>query len=241
MIIESLILKNIIELVIHKINKYSPILEITSTYDKITFAGNYGDNYYIDYVQPNSSLENNEYIILLNYETCQKLHQIATFWPKSTLKIEDNQVEIINHGALIRERPVIIDCIFEKVDREYVITPPDMNYNCVINAKNLKQMLEFCYDNKPPIILETKNQDNLVITNGTKSIATMVQLEELKVPSSKPILLLEDATQLIISFLNKLNHKHNLVYFMFMEHQNAFSIQVNLDDNIKIQIYTIHD
>jgi len=114
-----------------------------------------------------------------------------------------------------------------------------MRYNCIVNSRNLKQMLEFCISVSDGIFLEIRNE-SLSISSTNSSLATLVELEELVQKPSKRIKLSTEANSLIISFLNKLVNKFNLVYLLFIEHDTAFSIRINFDELTTIQIYTIH-
>jgi len=180
--------------------------------------------------------------IVVPKDGIKKLHQLTTLWPKSVVKISNVNglisLEIVSHGHLMREREVQVDCFFKPAINDYVINPPTMSYNCIVNSKNLKQMLEFCMINDG-VVLEIKNK-SLMISNTDFSLATMVELEELIEKPSERIKLSAEANNLIISFLNKLVNKFNLVYLLFIEHESAFSIRINFDEVTTIQIYTVH-
>jgi len=247
-------LKNILDLLLHQSQHHQSDhlnLEILKTEEYLTIAANYSDAYYISCIinisnEVSDQLEQKQLII--PKEAVFKLYQMTILWPKSVIKIDKINdlisLEIIEHGQLVRERPVFVECLFQPDVNDYIIEPPTMRYNCIVNSKNLKQMLEFCasIDGKgcDGIFLEIKNR-SLSISSCDSSLATLVELEELVEKPSKRIKLSTEANNLIISFLNKLVNKFNLVYLLFIEHDTAFSIRIKFDELTTIQIYTIHD
>lgn len=255
MIIESLKLKSYLDLILHldlDLDSCFPSLnlEISNSISEndinyLTIAANYSDDYYISI---NILNESNEYelndCLIIPKEGVIKLYQLTTLWPKSSVKITNVNnlilLEVVSHGNLVRERPVYIECLFNPAINEYIIEPPSMNYNCIANTKNLKQMIEFCSGIKEGIIIEIRNK-NLSISSSDLSIATLVELEEIVENPCNKIKLSAEAIKLIISFLNKLINKFNLVYLLFIEKDKAFSIKIKFDDNTIIQIFTIHD
>jgi hypothetical protein len=252
MILESLKFKNILDLLYHPdIDSDSLNLEISkSDEDHVTIAVNYSDLYYVSCNMNISNEVNHDNYdfngnLVIPKNGLIKLYQLIGLWPKSTIKIQKINdlvsLDIINHGQLVRERPVYVECFFQQAINNYIIEPPTMRYNCVVNSKNLKQMLEFCnMIGSNGINLEIKEK-SLSITSSDLSLATLVELEELVIKSSKKIKLSTEANKLIISFLNKLVNKFNLVYLLFIEEDTAFSIRINFDKYTTIQIYTIHD
>jgi hypothetical protein len=242
MIIEASKLRGILDFIFHEY-KHSVNLEISSSDDEnyLIFAVNYGDLYYISYkIAMTNEIEENVYIVLSKY-ALTKLDKLTNLWPKCTIKIlytkECISVEVVNSGQLLRERQVAVECVFEKSSNDYIISANNMNHNCIVNSRNLKQMLEFCYDSNEGIILELRNK-NLLVSNSNCS--TLVELDEIISIPPKPIKLSAEANQLIISFLNKLV-KYNTVYLLFIEPENAFSIKVKTTDSEYLQLYTIHD
>ena len=264
MIFEASKLRQILDLIHHEW-EYLVNLEISTTEEYLTIAVNYGDLYYISYVINISNEVNNEpnFYIVLSNEALDKLSQISTFWPKSSVSIlskgDHISIDIVGHGQLLREKPVYVECVFQPAINDYIINAPSMKYNCSVNSKNLKQMLEFCNCSEGITISvndkvsagdaaggardrETATGGgNLSITNTNSSLATQVQLEELVTKPSDKIKLSAEANKLVISFLSKLVSRFNLVYLLFIEPESAFSIHVKLDDLTYAQIYTIHD
>jgi len=252
MIIYAQKLKIILDLLLHQDLDFPGLnLEISKSNEEyLTIAINYSDSYYISYIINISNEDNSE----VNFEDIKhlvvpkdgvlKLYQMTILWPKSVIKIEQVNglvtLEVVQHGQLVRENPVYVECIFQPAVNEYIIEPPTMRYNCIVNSRNLKQMLEFCSSVKDGIFLEIKN-NSLAISNTNSSLATLVELEELVKKPSKKIKLSAEANNLIISFLNKLVNRFNLVYLLFIEHDSAFSIRINFDELTTIQIYTLHD
>jgi hypothetical protein len=249
MILESQRLKVILDLLLHsEFNSNSLNLEI-SKFDEehLIIAANYGDLYYISCMMNISNEPNYDNFnighLVISKDGVTKLNQMINLWPKSTIRIDEQNglvlLEIVSHGQLLRERPVYIECLFQPAINDYIITPPTMEYNCIVNSKNLKQMLEFCMINNNSIVLEIRDK-SLTISSIDSSLSTLVELEELIRPS-KRIKLSAEANNLIISFLSKLVNKFNLVYLLFIEDETAFSIRIKFDDITIIQIYTIHE
>jgi hypothetical protein len=249
MIIESQKLKVILDLILVDTSFSGFNLEISRSKneDHLIIAVNYSDLYYISCAinicnesEPDNFNVNH---LVIPKDGVEKLYQMTVLWPKSTIKIiEINgliSLEVIGHGQLIRERPVYVECLFQPAISDYVVEPPPMRYNCIVNSKNLKQMLEFCNYINGGVYLEIRNK-SLSISSTNSSLATLVDLEELVKPSKK-IKLSAEANSLIISFLNRLVNKFNLVYLMFIEYETAFSIRIDFDDFTTIQVYTIHD
>ena len=56
---------------------------------------------------------------------------------------------------------------------------------------------------------------------------------------TKTIKLEENTNKVIVSLLSKLLNKTNLVYLLFLEPRNAFSIRVELESST-LQLFTIH-
>jgi hypothetical protein len=251
MIIESQKLKVILDLILCFDLDFPGLnLEISKSKsnDYLIIAANYNDLYYISYTI-NIANEINQENFDVNYlvipkDGVKKLYQLTTLWPKSVVKITGSNglvsFEVVEHGQLVRERPVYIECLFQPAINDYIIEPPPMRYNCVVNSRNLKQMLEFCMLVNDGIILEIR-ENWLSISSTNSSIATLVELEEILEKPSKKIKLSTEANSLIISFLNKLVNKFNLVYLLFIEHDTAVSIRIKIDELNTIQIYTIHD
>jgi hypothetical protein len=250
MIIDAQRLKNILDLLLHTEFKcLSMNLEISKLNEEyLTIAVNYSDSYYISCIINISNevnLENfNISYIVIPKDGLIKLYQIVGLWPKSTIKIDKINglisIEVIKHGQLVRERPVYVECIFQPTVNDYIIQPPTMRYNCIVNSKNLKQMLEFCTIINGDIFLEIREK-SLSIMSTDSSLATLVELEELVEKPSKKIKLFTEGINLIISFLNSLVSKFNLAYLLFIEEEWSFSIRIKFDDFTTIQIYTIHD
>jgi hypothetical protein len=250
MIIESQKLKVILDLLLHfDLNFPGLNLEISKPNEEfLIIAANYSDLYYISCTINISAEYNQENFdtnhLVIPKDGVEKLYQLITLWPKSVVKLCDANgliaMEVVNHGQLVRERPVYVECLFQPAINDYIVEPPSMKYNCVINSRNLKQMLEFCTAISDGIFLEIRGR-TLSVSSSNSSLATIVELEELIEPPSKKIKLSTEANKLIISFLNKLVNKFNLVYLLFIEHDTAFSIRVNFDELTTIQIYTIHD
>ncbi len=255
MIINAQRLKIILDLLLHTDLDFPDLnLEISkSNEEHITIAVNYSDMYYISCTinitnEPDYDNFNTNHLVIPR-EGVLILYQMTILWPKSVINIAQNNgiisLELIQHGQLVRERPVYVECLFQPATNNYLIEPPSMRYNCVVNSRNLKQMLEFCnhLNNaslNDGIFLEIRNK-SLSITSTNSSLATLVELEELVETPSKRIKLSTEANNLIISFLNKLINKFHLVYLLFIEHDTAFSIMINFDEFTTIQIYTIHD
>ncbi len=250
MIIDALRLKTILDFILHigiKEIGDSLNLEISRLDEFLIIAANYGDCYYISYtINISNELNNDNYDfnnLIIPKNGVIKLFQMINIWPKCTVKIEtiNNLIslEIVEHGKLVRENPVYVECFFEQDVNNYAISPPPMEYNCSINSKNLKQMLEFCNTVNDGIFLEIKEK-SLSISSSNSSIATLVDLEELIRKPSKKIKLSYESNYFIISFLNKIVNKYNLVYLLFIEDETAFSIKVGIDDLTTIQIYTEH-
>lgn len=256
MIIQVNKLKNIFEVILNTDLNFPQLnLEIFSDEYYLTIAANYNDNYYISCI---IDLNNTNSVFTLNdlnnlrdiksliipRDGVIKLLQITTLWPKSTIQImEINNLisfQIVNFGLLTRENPVQIDCLFNPSVNDYIIYPPTMNYNCIVNSRNLKQMLEFCSVSKKGVNLQINNK-NLVVSSIDESISTVVQLDEVVDNPYIKIKLCAEANNLIINFLNKLLYKFNLVYLLFIEKDSAFSIRVIFDDSTTIQIYTVHE
>lgn len=237
MIIKSSFLKKVLDLLNCSINCD---LEIYVRDDQLHIGTNYDDKFYIKY---NTEWEYEQCEIIMNYEALQKLHQLVTLWPKSTLQItcegEHQIIEVIEYGDIIRENVVQVDCVFEE-KKNYVLSPPEVEPNITVNSKNLRQMLEFCQVQKNDILLNI-DKDSLVIKNETKTIGTKVKCDEVFSDSKYTMKLSESAYQLIISFLKKVGIKSPNVYMMFLKREYAFSIKLNLSDNETVQIYTIHD
>jgi len=253
MLIASQRLKIILELLLQDLN--FPLnfpnlnLEISKLNEEyLTIAVNYSDLYYISYIMNISNeVQQDQYNykqIVIPKDGVIKLFQLVTLWPKSVIKIDKINdlvsLDITDHGQLVRERPVYVECIFQSAINDYVIEPPTMRYNCIVNSRNLKQMLEFCTTVNNGIFLEIRDK-SLSISSSDLSLATLVELEELVEKPSKKIKLSTEANNLIISFLSKLINKFNLVYLLFIEHDMAFSIRINFDDLTTIQLYTVHD
>jgi hypothetical protein len=250
MIIDAQRLKAILDLLLHFDLDFPGLnLELSKSNEEyVVIAANYNDLYYISCVinisneptQDNFDIEH----LVIPKDGVQKLYQMITFWPKSAVKIANTNglisLEIVSHGTLVRERPVYVECLFQPAINDYVIEPPAMKYNCVVNSKNLKQMLEFCTAVSDGIYLEIRGK-SLSVSSTNSSLATLVELEELVETPSKKIKLSTEANNLIISFLNKLVSKFNLVYLLFIERDTAFSIKINFDEFTSVQIYTIHD
>jgi hypothetical protein len=246
MIIESQRLKTILDLILHQdLNFPSLNLEISKTNEEyLTIAVNYSDAYYISCII-NFIVDCEEVKhIVIPKEGVLKLYQMTTLWPKAVIKIGQVNglvsLEVVQHGQLVRERPVYVECLFQPAINDYIIAPPTMRYNCIVNSRNLKQMLEFCTSVSDGVFLEIRNK-SLAISSTNSSLATLVELDELVETPSKRIKLSTEANNLIISFLNKLVNKFNLVYLLFIEHDTAFSIRINFDELTTVQIYTIHD
>jgi hypothetical protein len=250
MIFESIKLKSILELIFHPLDGEIN-LEISKVESdmnmNINISLNYGNKYYIrcSYEVSDVSDVNDNSIIVVPKEGILKLYNLVNLWPKSKVNIEQKNgmitFDIVDHGKLIRENPVTVECLFKESINDYVINPPKMRYNCSINSKNLKQMLEFC-NNSKGVILEVKDKSLIIINVGNElSLSTLVDLEELIEPPSKKMILSVEAINLIISFLNKIIVGTNFVYLLFLENENAFSIKINIDEFTTIQIYTIHD
>lgn len=252
MIIESLKLKTILDILLqidYGLNFPGLNLEISRPNEEILIiAANYSDLYYISCTiqgqEQGQEIDNNCKHLVIPKDGVEKLYQLITLWPKSVVKLSDVNgliaMEVVGHGQLVRERPVYVECLFQPAINDYIIEPPSMNYNCIINSKNLKQMLEFCNAVSDGIFLEIRGK-SLSVSSSNASLATIVELEELIEPPSKKIKLSTEAIKLIISFLNKLINKFNLVYLLFIEHDTAFSIRIKFDELTTIQIYTIHD
>lgn len=250
MIIESIRLKYIFDLILHLDFDFPKFnLEISKkNEDFLIIAANYSDRYYISFTinisnEINRDNYNVDYMVI-SKKSVLKIYQLITLWPKSIIKIDNYEdvitCEVISHGSLVRENPVHVECTFELSINDYIIESPNMNYNCIVNSKNLKQMLEFCNSVDSDICLEIKN-NSLSISTSDTYIATLVELDKLiKKPSNK-IILPTEANNLIISFLNKIVNKYNLLYLLFIEHDHAFSIKINIDDLNTLQIYTIHN
>ncbi len=249
MIIEAQKLKAILDLLLHlDLNFPGLNLEILSNEEYITIAANYSDTYYISCIINITNEVNHDNFnikhLVIPKDGVIKLYQMTSLWPKSVIKIDEINglvsLEVAAHGPLLRERPVHIECLFQPATSDYVIESPTMKYNCVVNSKNLKQMLEFCTLINNGIFLEIREK-SLSVSSTDSSLVTLVELEELVKKPSKKIKLSTEANSLIISFLNKFVNKFNLVYLLFIEHDLAFSIRINFDDFTTIQIYTIHD
>lgn len=251
MILDAQKLKTILDLLLHlqpELNFPDLNLEVfKSDEEHIILAANYSDMYYISCtinISNEVNLDNyNVKHLVIPKDGVIKLYQLVNLWPKSTVKIDNVNnlisIEVIMYGQLVRENPVYVECLFKPAINNYIIEPPTMKYNCIINSRNLKQMIEFCNAVSDGIFLEIKGT-SLAISSTNSSIATLVDLYEIIKKPSKKIKLTTEANNLIISFLNKLVNKFNLVYLLFIEHETAFSIKINLDDLTTIQIYTIH-
>ena len=248
MIIESSHLKKVLDLLNHSC-ECSRTLEVYSDSENLNIGVNYGDRYYIKYTREDE--EDDKFKLNMPEEMLDKLHQMVTIWPKSCLQIgkegEHHIVEITHHGKLLRENPVYVDCIFEEVS-DGCLTAPEMKSNISVNAKNLKQMLEFCsplvkdeMSELPVVLISMAETPELIVNNTFKTIGTRVQVDEFFHHSSHVIKLSAEALELIIEFLTKLGIKTPSVYFMFLEKDYAFSIQVQINNKERIQIYTIHE
>lgn len=246
MIFDSSSLKFIFDLII--VTQF-PKVEIRTDDENIYISANYNDDYYITYYTSlNSKLSTNirhetpSGIIVLSQYAVKKVYQLVTLWPRSTIEILENTdgiyINTIFNGQLIREKPVIIESIFEKVDY-YLIPPYEEDYNCSINSKNLKQMLEFCNENGT--IINIVNDGSLKISDNNCMLVTIVNLEEVKIPCQAIMKLNVQTTQMILMFLDKILARSNLVYFLYLEYRNAFSIKAKIDDISGIRIYTIHN
>jgi len=240
-------LRILFDLILHDTRIKDINLEISTDVEYLTIAVNYGDSYYISYVS-NISNSMESYFedgtsIVLNYESLNKLNQMVNLWPLACIEILQKQnclsMEIVNYGKLQIERPVLVECKFKLSTSDYQINAPTMWYNCIVNAQNLKQMLEFCAEYQGVTICI--NDKLLHITNISQTIGTRVELEEIREIPTKEIKLSAEANNLIVSFLTRLITKYNLVYLLFIEPENAFSIKVKLDDLTYVQLYAIHD
>lgn len=249
MIIESQKLKTILDLLLHLDLDFPGLnLEISKSNEEyLIIAANYSDLYYISCIINISNefdQDNFDTHLVIPKDGVKKLYHLITLWPKSVVKINNVNglisLEIVNHGQLVRERPVYVECLFQPAINDYTIEPPTMKYNCIVNSKNLKQMLEFCSAVSDGIILEVRDK-SLAISSSDSSLATIVELEELIEKPIRKIKLSTEANNLIISFLNRFVNKFNLVYLLFIEYDTAFSIRINFDDLTTIQIYTIHN
>jgi hypothetical protein len=246
MIIESIKLKQIFDFSFFpEIDTECVNLEISRVDHNDIIAINYSDSYYVSYSTEDeeNSMGLYENSIILSNIGLKKLWQLVNIWPKSMIKIENNDngvsLEIVNHGQLLRERPVQVECFFGNPSNNYIIEPPQMDYSCIICSKNLRQMMEFCQIINDGIFLEVKGK-SLSITSSDMTLASLVELEELKEHPSKKIKLSEDSVKLIILFLNKIVGKYNTVYLLFLDYEKAFSIKTKIDNSV-IQIYTVHD
>lgn len=252
MIFDAHRLKLILDILVHsELDLISLKIELSKSDNNLILATNYGDFYYISCIINMSNEidyiindEYDNYDIVIPKEGIVKLYQMINFWPKSKIKIDQKNkliyVDIVDHGQLVRERPVYVECLFEPSVDDYVMNVPKMKYNCVVNSKNLKQMLEFCSYANDGISIEIKDK-SLSIMSYNSSLATLVELEEIVEKPNKKIKLSAEAIRLIVSFLNKLVNKFNLVYLLFIESESAFSIKINFDEITTIQIYAIHD
>ncbi len=240
MILEASFLKKVLDLLNHT---SEPFLEIVSTYEQLSIGANYNDNFYIEYIHIDSE-NDEEFHIIMNPETLQKIHQLVTLWPKSILQImgegEHQVVEIINSGKLTREKPVQVDCIFEEGVKDYSLDAPEMKPNISVNSRNLKQMLEFCQVQTNDVLLSIDSK-SLLINNETKTLGTRVECEEFFSNPNYTMKLSAEANRLIISFLTGLGIKTSMIYLMFLERDYAFSVKVKLSDKDEVQIYTIHE
>ena len=239
MIIEASHLKKVLDLI--NINFPERVLELVSNDDVLQIGVNYNDNYYIEYTVKIKDLE--EFHIIMAQETLDKLQQLVAIWPKCSLQItsegEHQVVEVIEYGKLIREKPVQVDCIFEEGEKDYKLVAPDMHPNISVNAKNLRQMLEFCRTNEE-IILSVED-NSLLVNNVYKTIGTRVEVEEFFSNPKGIMKLSAEAVGLIVSFLTKLGIKAPNVYMLFLKKEHAFSIKVSISKQESIQIYTIHE
>ena len=169
-----------------------------------------------------------------------KLVKLVNLWPKSSVSIyRDNGicVEIVDMQQTVRERPVHVDCVFQVGVNDYIIEPPPMEYNCIVNSRNLKQMIDFC-TSVDGVYLEIIG-GALHVSSADLSVTTSVQLETIvKIPRGK-IKLSTEANSLIIAFLEKII-RFNTVYLLFIERDTAFSIRVNFDEGVVFQIYVVH-
>ncbi len=246
MIFDSSSLKYVFDLII--VTQF-PKVEIRTDDENIYVSSNYNDDYYITYFTSlNSKLSTNirhetpSGIIVLSAYAVKKIYQLITLWPRSSIEIVEHTdgiyVNTIFNGQLIREKPVSVETIFEKVDY-YLIPPVEEDYNCSINSKNLKQMLDFCNENGT--IINIVNEGSLKISDTHAMVVTSVDLEEVKIPCQVQMKLNVQTTQMILMFLDKILARSNFVYFLYLEYRNAFSIKAKIDDISGIRIYTIHD
>jgi len=245
MIFEACKLKIILEYIYHDIIDGPINLEISvKDVGHTLIAVNYGDKYYISYAINDMIIDFENFYVVLPPDALLKLHQMINLWPKSSIeilqKIDHVSMEIIKYGQLLRERPVVVECVFPLAVNDYAIYPPTMNYDCIINTRNLKQMLEFCIQSKSGINIEIRDK-SIAISSSNLAIATMVELEELIQKPYESIKLSTEATQLIISFLNRMIVRHNLMYLLFITPENAISIHVKIDEINYVQIYVVHD
>jgi len=248
MILDSQRLKSIFDLLVHQDFRTDSLnLEISRlSEDHVVLAVNYGDLYYISCTINTSNEVDDEDIghIVVPKDGLVKLNQLVNTWPKSSVKIVKTDglisFEVVTHGQLLREKPVHVECLFQPAVNDYVVEPPTMKYNCVVNSKNLKQMLEFCSSVSDGVFIEVRD-GSLAVSSTNSSLATLVELDELVRRPSKRIKLSTEANGLVIAFLSRLVSKFNLVYLLFIEHETAFSIRIEFDELTTIQIYAIHD
>jgi hypothetical protein len=253
MILESNLIKKVFDLI--KYNTLVSILEIITNQNFIKFGANYNDKYYIEYkinttdrlelrsVGQNDRLEVDEHVIL-STDTFNKLEQLVNLWPRSRIQLisegDHHTIEIIDYGNLLREKPVSVDCVFEKGDVDYLLNAPEMKPNCEVCAKNLKQMLEFCSVQKSDVLLSLSS-GSLIVNNSTKTLGTKVEVDEMYMIARKPMKLSAEANGLLVEFLGRLLIKASSVFMLFMEREYAFSVYTTLSPNETIQIFTIHD
>lgn len=246
MIISSSFLKNILGQVI--LND-SPFLEFVISDDILTIGANYDDKYYISYEieilnNDGINIDNIENVfIIFSPKSCQKICQLVKFWPKSKIQInqegEHQTIEVVENGYLLRENPVQVDCVFNIGDKDYILEKPTMESNCSVNSKNIRQMLEFCQVQQDGVIVKLVN-DKIIVSNEYQTIATSVDVDNVFKETDYEMKLSGESNKMIISFLSKLDIKHNITNLIFLEKEYAFSILIT-NKKQKIQLFTIHE
>lgn len=184
-------------------NEYSPSLELYPENDTMFIAFNYSNIYYLKI-----KLDSYEDVqdLLLNSNALKKLMKISQLWPKATLNILDNQIELVNNNPVLRETNVDINCMYSPVEDTKMISP---EYVCTheVNIRSFMKLLDLCVYGDASlsgdkVTLEPR-QNKLIFSNSD----TIVSMDCLTlVDSSSSIQLNYDSVKFVLIFLSKLTH-----------------------------------